>query len=282
MSIDFRTHDLIEKALSEDIGTGDVTTLWTVPEGHRNRAHIVAKQPLIVSGLDVAEEVFRRVDDQIQVTRRIGDGEAAGVEDVVCTIEGSTRGILTGERVALNFLGHLSGIATFTHRFVEAIQGTETKVIDTRKTTPGWRALEKQAVVDGGGTNHRHGLYDMVLIKDNHIAAAGEPEQAIARVRHHNTEGLPVEIEVTTVQQLTRVLPLGVDRVLLDNMSLETLRECVRRVEAMGERRPQTEASGNVSLGTVRSIAETGVDLISVGALTHSAPVADFSLRVVG
>lgn len=272
----------IEEALAEDVGTGDVTTQWTVPEGLRNRAHIVAKQPLVVSGVDVARAVFLAVDPELTVEVHVSDGSSAADQEVVCRIEGSTRSILTAERVALNFLGHLSGIATFTRRFVEAIQGTGAQVIDTRKTTPGWRQLEKRAVRHGGGTNHRMGLYDMVLVKDNHIAAAGSPEQALARVRHHNDRGLSVEIEVTTVQQLMRVLPLGVDRILLDNMSLELLRDCVRRVGALGDRRPSTEASGNVSLGTVRSIAETGVDLISVGALTHSAPVADLSLRVVG
>jgi len=282
MSIDAPTRALIEDALAEDIGEGDVTTLWTVPEKRTNQAHIVAKQSLVVSGVDVAVEVLRRVGPTLEIDVRLGNGHAADVGDVICSVSGPTRSILTAERVALNFLGHLSGIATFTRRFVDAIDGTDARIVDTRKTTPGWRQMEKRAVRHGGGENHRHGLYDMVLIKDNHIAAAGEPEQALARVKHHNTNGLPVEIEVTTVQQLTRVLPFGVDRVLLDNMSLEMLRDCVRRVQAWGDRRPLTEASGNVSLGTVRSIAETGVDLISVGALTHSAPVADFSLRVVG
>jgi nicotinate-nucleotide pyrophosphorylase (carboxylating) len=196
-------------------------------------------------------------------------------------VEGPARALLTGERTALNFLGHLSGIATLTRRFVDAVRGTGASIIDTRKTTPGWRILEKKAVRDGGGRNHRMGLYDMVMIKDNHIAAAGGIEAAVARVRKANDRDLPVEVEVTTIQELIRVLPLRVDRVLLDNMPLETLREAIRRVEAAPLPRPETEASGNVLLGSARSIAETGVDLISVGALTHSAPNADLSMRVV-
>ncbi len=273
---------LIEAALHEDIGAGDFTTLWTVPQEATSRAVIVAKQPLTISGIGLACAVFEETGPDLEVDIEIGDGHRANNEQVVITIAGRTRGILTGERVALNFLGHLSGIATFTHRFVEAVAGTEAVIVDTRKTTPGWRQLEKRAVEDGGGTNHRIGLYDMVMVKDNHIAAVGGVEHAVARVRHHNQAGIPVQVEVTSIHQLTRVLPLGVDRILLDNMSLETLREAVRRVRAYGERAPVTEASGNVSLGTVRSVAETGVDQISVGALTHSAPVADLSLRVVG
>lgn len=273
---------LITAALAEDIGPGDFTTLWTVPEERTNRAVIVAKQPLTISGLDLVREVFSVTGPDLDLEVEVADGSRAENEQVVLHLEGRTRGILTGERVALNFLGRLSGIATFTHRFVEAVAGTDAEIIDTRKTTPGWRLLEKRAVLHGGGTNHRMGLHDMVMVKDNHIAAAGGIEQAVARVRHHNSEALPVQVEVTTIHELTRVLPLGVDRILLDNMSLETLREAVRRVRGLGERAPITEASGNVTLGTVRSIAETGVDQISVGALTHSAPVADLSLRVVG
>lgn len=273
---------LITAALAEDIGPGDFTTLWTVPEERTNKAVIVAKQPLTISGLDLVREVFAITGPDLNIEVDVPDGSPAENEQVVLRLQGRTRGILTGERVALNFLGRLSGIATFTHRFVEAVAGTDAEIIDTRKTTPGWRVLEKRAVKHGGGTNHRMGLHDMVMVKDNHIAAAGGIEQAVARVRHHNAAGLPVQVEVTTIHELTRVLPLGVDRILLDNMSLETLREAVRRVRSMGERAPITEASGNVALGTVRSIAETGVDQISVGALTHSAPVADLSLRVVG
>ncbi len=273
---------LIASALEEDIGAGDFTTQWTVPAESVNRAVVVAKQPLTVSGIELARAVFARVAPDLDVLVEVDDGGSAANEQVVARIHGKTRGILTGERVALNFLGRLSGVATFTRRFVEAVAGTGAEIIDTRKTTPGWRVLEKRAVRDGGGTNHRMGLFDMVMIKDNHIAAAGGPEEAVARVRDHNHLGIPVQVEVTSIEELTRVLPLGVDRILLDNMALDVLRDAVRRVHDYGEPAPVTEASGNVSLATVRSIAETGVDQISVGALTHSAPVADFSLRIVG
>ena len=271
---------LVEAALGEDVGGGDVTSLWTVPDTSEIGAVVVAKQPLVPSGVEIARSVFLRVDDRIDVTIHRTDGSSAVPGDPVLELRGPTRGILVAERTALNFLGRLSGIATYTRRFVDAVEGTGARIIDTRKTTPGWRTIEKAAVRHGGGTNHRMGLFDMVMVKDNHIAAAGGVEQAVARVRHHNTQGLEVEVEVTTIHELMRLLPLGVDRVLLDNMPLETLQEAVRRVRSLGEGRPLTEASGNVTLGTVRAIAETGVDFISVGALTHSAPVADLSLRV--
>jgi len=272
---------LIEDALREDVGDGDVTTQWTVPEEGRSLARIVAKQPLVVSGAEIARAVCERVDARLETEVLKSDGRDADAHDDVIVLEGPTRGILMAERTALNFLGRLSGIATYTRRFVDAVAGTGARIIDTRKTTPGWRRIEKAAVLHGGGANHRMGLYDMVMIKDNHIAAAGGIEHAVARVRHHNAQRLEVEVEVTTLHELTRVLPLGVDRVLLDNMPLEMLQESVRRVRALGEGRPSVEASGNVTLGTVRSIAEAGVDYISVGALTHSAPVADLSLRVI-
>ena len=273
---------LVELALAEDVGAGDFTTEWTVPADTRAVAHIVAKQPLVVSGTAVARAAFTAVDRDIGCEARAGDGQAVDVGDVVLALEGPARGLLTGERTALNFLGRLSGIATLTRSFVNAVEGTEARILDTRKTTPGMRGLEKQAVIDGGGLNHRRGLYDMVMVKDNHIEAAGGLEAAVARVKHANQAGLPVEVEVTSVAELIRLLPLGVDRVLLDNMAVETLRECVRRVASHPGARVETEASGNVNLATVRAIAETGVDYVSVGALTHSAAVADLSMRVVG
>ncbi|MEZ4414386.1 MAG: carboxylating nicotinate-nucleotide diphosphorylase [Gemmatimonadota bacterium] len=276
-----RVSTLIRLALEEDVDGGDVTTEWTVPAEAMSRALIVAKQPLVVSGATVAREVFRAVEGAVRVEVLHGDGEHVETGGTVLSLEGSARGLLTAERTALNFLGRLSGIATLTRRFVEAVEGTGCRILDTRKTTPGWRGLEKEAVRHGGAQNHRHGLYDMVMVKDNHIAAAGGIEAALARVRHGNRGGLPVEVEVTSIAELVRVLPLGVDRVLLDNMSVETLRECVRRVKDYASKRPETEASGNVTLGTVRAIAQTGVDFVSVGALTHSAATADLSMRVV-
>ncbi len=275
-----KIRDLVDAALREDVGSGDVTTTWTVPETSRSSASIVAKQHLVISGMDVARSVFERVDPGLQITVEKGDGEPADDGEAVMGIVGSTRAILVAERTALNFLGRLAGVATYTRRFVDAVAGTGARIMDTRKTTPGWRPLEKEAVVHGGGVNHRQGLYDMVMVKDNHIAAAGGIEHAVARVRHHNAANLEIEVEVTTIHELTRLLPLRVDRVMLDNMSLGTLQEAVRRVRALGDARPLTEASGNVTLGTVRSIAEAGVDFISVGALTHSAPVADLSLQI--
>jgi len=196
-------------------------------------------------------------------------------------VRGRTRSLLVGERTALNFLGRLSGIATLTRRFVDAVAGTGTRILDTRKTTPGWRLLEKAAVRSGGGQNHRVGLHDMVLVKDNHADACGGVAKAAMAAMEANDQGLAVEVEVRTLEELEEVLPLRPDRLLLDNMAQETLRAAVARVRREGPRRPETEASGNVTLANVRAVAETGVDFISVGALTHSAPSADVSMRVV-
>ncbi len=271
---------LIEAALAEDVGSGDVSTIWTVPADAVSTARIVAKQPLVLFGLSAVEAVFARVDRRVRVDRVADDGGAVEPGRVVVELQGPTRALLTGERVALNFLGRLSGIATLTRTFVDAVAHTEARIIDTRKTTPGWRRLEKAAVVAGGGTNHRMGLYDMVMIKDNHIAAAGGIEAAVRSVQGQNQAGLPVEVEVRSLDELETILPLGVDRVLLDNMSPEDMAVAVARVRELRDHRPALEASGNVNLSTVRSVAETGVDLISVGALTHSAPTADLSMRV--
>jgi nicotinate-nucleotide pyrophosphorylase (carboxylating) len=272
---------LIRAALAEDVGPGDWTTLWTVDPGARGTAEIVAKGEVVVAGVDVAVEVFKRVDPDVTASVLVRDGQAVKPGGVILRLEGPLRGILTGERTALNFLGRLSGVATLTRRFVNAVGGIGAEIQDTRKTTPGWRVLEKEAVRAGGGANHRMGLYDMVLVKDNHLAAAGGVRAAVERVRRENRDGLPVEVEVRTLQELEEVLALGVERILLDNMNPETMAEAVRRIRALGLRRPMVEASGNVTLESVRRVAETGVDIISVGALTHSAPVADLSLRVV-
>ena len=272
---------LISLALEEDVGSGDVTTLWTVDAEAKGGAAIVAKEPLVVAGTDAALRVFHRVDPQLDLKVVVADGEGAGEGEVVMRIQGSLRSILTAERTALNFLGRLSGISTLTRRFVREVVGTGATILDTRKTTPGWRVLEKAAVLAGGGGNHRMGLHDMVLVKDNHLAAAGGVLAAMERVRKENTAGLPVEVEVGTLGELAEALSVKVDRILLDNMSLETMAQAVTRTRALGEDRPKLEASGNMTLDRVRSVAETGVDFISVGALTHSAPVADFSLRVL-
>ena len=267
-------------ALAEDVGDGDWTTEWTVSGSSRARAEVVAKQDLVVSGTEVAARVFAAVEAELSVDVRVQEGARAEPGDVVLAVEGPTRGILTAERCALNFLGRLSGIATLTERYVRRVEGTGARVVDTRKTTPGWRVLEKAAVRAGGGANHRMGLYDMILIKDNHIAAAGGIGAAVARVRER-PDRLPIEVEVRTLEELAEVIPLEVDRVLLDNMSVELLAEAVRRTHEAAVPRPELEASGNVTLDNVRTVAETGVDLISVGALTHSAAAADLSLSLL-
>ena len=271
---------LVRAALAEDVGPGDWTTAWTVESGTPGRAEIVAKAELVVAGIPPAVAVFSAVDPNLAVKVLRGDGQAAHPGDVVLEVSGSAAAILTAERTALNFLGRLSGVATLTRRFVDAVAGTGARVVDTRKTTPGWRGLEKAAVRAGGGSNHRMGLWDMVMIKDNHIAAAGGITAAVERVRAHNRQGLPIELEVRTDAELDEALALGVHRILLDNMDVAALRRSVERANRLGAKRPELEASGNVTLATIRDVAATGVDLVSVGALTHSAPVADLSLRM--
>ncbi|NOX44170.1 MAG: carboxylating nicotinate-nucleotide diphosphorylase [Caldiserica bacterium] len=267
---------LIERALREDIGPGDVTTDATIPPEARGRGAIVAKAHGIICGLPVAAAVFRAVDGGISLSPRARDGEPVQPGDVVAEVEGPLRGILTAERTALNFLARLSGIATLTSRFVEAAAPYRAVILDTRKTTPGWRYLEKYAVRCGGGRNHRMGLYDMVLIKDNHIAACGSIAEAVRRVRAAGVT-LPVEVEVRNLEELREALELGVDRILLDNFRVEEIAEAVR----IAAGRVPLEASGGVRLENVAEIAATGVDYISVGALTHSAPALDLSLELV-
>jgi nicotinate-nucleotide pyrophosphorylase (carboxylating) len=270
---------LIQAALDEDVGPGDFTTLWTVPPERRAEALIVAKAPGVVAGSEVAAEVFRRVDPSLRVEVAAPDGTALEPGGVVMRVTGSARSILTAERTALNFMQRLSGVATVTRRYVEAVAGTGARVIDTRKTTPGMRALEKEAVVAGGGTNHRHGLHDMVMIKDNHIAAAGGITAAVEAVRAHNDRGLAVEVETTNLDEVREALATSADRIMFDNMPPGLMRQAVEIVRASG-RRPETEASGGITLDTIRAAAETGVDFISVGALTHSAPALDLSLQL--
>ena len=272
---------IIARALAEDVGDGDVTTKWTVPFAKRADAVITAKADGVIAGLDVARWVFEAIDEAIAFAARVKDGERVGAGDVLAEVSGSARGLLTGERVALNFLQRMSGIATMTAQFVEAAQGTNAQILDTRKTAPGLRALDKYAVVAGGGTNHRAGLYDMVLIKENHIEAADGIGPALLAVwKGMDFEGrdVRVEVEVETLSQLDEVLVLGADRVMLDNMSLNDMREAVRRVRQLKGKRPELEASGKVSLEGVRAIAETGVDFISIGALTHSVQALDISM----
>lgn len=271
---------LVEWALAEDVGDGDRTTCWTVPAAAATRAEIVARESGVIAGLALAEMVFRELDEAVVFRVLAGEGAAVAAGEVVVALEGRTRAILTGERTALNFLQRLSGIATLARRFVDEVAGTGVDILDTRKTTPGWRLLEKAAVRAGGARNHRMGLHDAVLIKDNHIAAAGGIASAVAAVRRANDAGLEVEVEVRSTEELQEVLRLGVDRVLLDNMDLPQLEAAVRLARA-AERPPRLEASGNMTLDRVRAVAATGVDCISVGALTHSAAALDLSLRVL-
>lgn len=268
--------DGIRRALAEDVGSGDATTNSIVPLAAKARVQIVAKQSGVIAGLDVARTVFVQFDDQIVFTPRVRDGSAVSQGQVVVDVYGLARALLTGERTALNFLGRMSGIATLTRQFVEAVAGTRAVILDTRKTAPGLRTIDKLAVILGGGQNHRHGLFDMVLIKDNHIDYAGSLGEAVRRVRDSGTN-LEIEVEARSIREVREALALKVERILLDNMTPEIMREAVQ----LNRGAAKLEASGNVTLATVREIAETGVDYISVGALTHSPPTFDVSLKWV-
>ncbi|MGR9147583.1 carboxylating nicotinate-nucleotide diphosphorylase (plasmid) [Rhizobium leguminosarum] len=269
---------LVRAALLEDLGlAGDITSASVIPRDHRSTVVMAARQPGVIAGLDAAELAFALVDPEIVMRRHLQDGDAVKPGDVIATIEGPSRGLLSAERTALNFLGHLSGIATVTAGIAAAISGTKASVACTRKTTPGLRALEKYAVRAGGGMNHRFALYDAVLIKDNHVAIAGGVAEAIRRARAGVGHMVKIEVEVDTLDQLREAMETGVDAVLLDNMTPDQLREAVAIVAG----RAITEASGRVTPTTAAAIAASGVDLISVGWLTHSAPVLDIGLDFV-
>jgi nicotinate-nucleotide pyrophosphorylase (carboxylating) len=266
---------LVRNALLEDLGlAGDITSAAVIPEDHRSTVVMEARQPGVIAGLDAAELAFQLVDPTIVMRRHVSDGAAVKPGEVIATIEGSSRAILTGERTALNFLGHLSGIATVTAGIVAAIDGTNASVACTRKTTPGLRVLEKYAVRAGGGVNHRFALSDAVLIKDNHVAIAGSVAEAIRRAKAGAGHMVKIEVEVDTLKQLREAMEVGVDAVLLDNMTPDELREAVAIVAG----RAITEASGRVTPQTAGAIAASGVDLISVGWVTHSAPTLDIGL----
>ncbi|MBP2510525.1 nicotinate-nucleotide pyrophosphorylase (carboxylating) [Agrobacterium tumefaciens] len=266
---------LVRNALLEDLGlAGDITSAAVIPADHRSVVVMAAREPGVIAGLDAADLAFQLVDPAIVMKRHVQDGASVAPGDIIATIEGPSRGLLTAERTALNFLGHLSGIASVTAKIVAAIAGSKASVACTRKTTPGLRALEKYAVRAGGGMNHRFALYDAVLIKDNHIAVAGGVRDAIRRARQGVGHLVKIEVEVDTLAQLRDVMDEGVDAVLLDNMTPEQLREAVGMVAG----RAITEASGRINPQTAAAIATTGIDLISVGWLTHSAPVLDIGL----
>ena len=269
--------DLIEKALSEDIGDGDVTTSAIMTTPQALTGHLLAREPLVVAGIDVFSRVYAQLDSDLQVTRHCEDGEEVSTGDTIAVLTGEAASLLQGERVALNFIQRLSGIATITRAFVGKVKAYPVKILDTRKTTPGWRSLEKYAVQVGGGENHRLGLFDAVLIKDNHISAAGSIGEAVRRVREHLHEEFSVEVETRNLTEVREALASGVNTIMLDNMSTEMMREAVTMIKG----KALVEASGGVTLDTVEEIARTGVDCISVGALTHSARAVDISFTFV-
>jgi len=268
----------VQLALAEDIGTGDVTTLATIPEQLPARAAMRAREPLVVCGLEFAEAAFHHLCDEVNIVHRVKEAEQVSAGKVLLELHGPAPPLLTAERVALNFMQRLSGVATLTSQFVQAVAGTRAQILDTRKTTPGWRRFEKYAVTCGGGRNHRFGLHDMILIKDNHLAAlkGASPNSvaaavALARARYPK---LKIEVEADTLDQVEQALAVGVDVILLENMNPLQLRLAVQKCKG----RAQSEASGGVSLASIRSVAETGVEFISVGALTHSARAVDIGL----
>ena len=267
---------LIALALEEDLGRGDVTSEAIFDAQAKVSGQIVAKEPLTVAGLAIAAEVFKRVDEATRFAARVDDGQRMGKGEIVAVVEGRTRALLSAERTALNFLQRLSGVATLTRRFVDAVAGTGARIVDTRKTTPGWRALDKEAVRAGGGANHRVDLAAGVLIKDNHVAACGGVKAAVERARAHAPHSLRVEVEVTELLQIDEALAAGADIILLDNFDPAQVK---RAVEQIGDR-AIVEVSGGITLETVRAFAEAGPDLISVGALTHSARAVDLSLEM--
>lgn len=267
----------IRDVLNEDLGAGDLTTESLVPVGHKSVAVLLAKQDGVIAGLPVAEMVFQELDPSIRFTLLKEEGDRVTKGTYIARIEGSTRAILTGERVALNLLQRMSGIATLTRQLVDLVDGLSCHVLDTRKTTPGLRQLEKYAVRMGGGTNHRFGLSHGVMLKDNHIAMAGSIKKAVEAVRKRVGHMVQVEVEADTLEQVKEILELDVDAILLDNMSVTTLREAVKLID----RKKWVEASGGITPETIRSIAETGVDAVSLGFLTHSAQAMDISLDFV-
>jgi nicotinate-nucleotide pyrophosphorylase (carboxylating) len=265
---------LIEQALQEDIHTGDITTQAVVPGVRPASARLIAKEPLVVAGLFVAQRVFHRINPDVVFAACLAEGASAEKGSILATVQGNAADLLMAERVSLNLLQRMCGIATLTSRYVQAVSGTKARIVDTRKTTPGLRELEKYAVRVGGGINHRTGLYDGVLIKENHIAAAGGITEAVNRARAYIPHTLKIEIETETPEQVQEALASGADIIMLDNMDCDTMRHCVGLING----RAQVEASGGVSLDSVRAIAETGVDIISIGALTHSPRAMDVSM----
>ena len=270
---------MIRLALAEDVRSGDVTSAWTIPENQNQHARLIAKEDGVLAGLPVIELVFAELNANVNVTLHKQDGDVVKKGDLFAELEGSTRDLLTGERTLLNFIQQLSGVASVAHTFQKALEGGKTKVLDTRKTLPGFRTLQKYAVRVGGGSNHRMGLFDMVLVKDNHIAAAGGVLEALEVVRKNNTENLMVEMEVESLEDLKKLLNKGVDVIMLDNMSNEMMAEALKIIKESGDK-VLVEGSGNMTLERAKEIATLGLDYISVGALTHSVRALDISMRI--
>lgn len=277
MEREYLIEKIISLAIEEDINTGDITTNALIPEESRATAEMTAKAPGIVSGLDIALKVFKYLDNNTLWTPLVKEGESVSKGDKIARIEGSYRALLTAERTALNILQRMSGIATATAIFVKELEGTKTRLLDTRKTAPGMRLLDKMAVKAGGATNHRMGLYDMALIKDNHIKVAGGITNAVKQVRDSIPAGIKIEVEVTDLNETREALAAGADIIMLDNMSNEAMAEAVKVID----RRAETEASGNMNVRRLKEVAATGVDYISVGALTHSVTALDISMNIV-
>ena len=273
MNLAPKIKEIIVRALNEDIAEGDATTFSIIHPNDEFYGEFISRQDGVIAGLDVASLVFNVLDEKVQFSNRKDDGAKIKAGEIIATVEGPGTALLSGERVALNFLQRMSGVATVTRKFVEATHGTKAKILDTRKTVPGLRILDKLAVSLGGGVNHRHGLYDMILIKENHVEAAGSISEAVARVRRGKYKDLVIEVEVKNILELEETIKLQVDRILLDNMNFEEMTKAVRMVDG----KVPLEASGNVTIDTVKHVALTGVDFISVGALTHSVKAMDIS-----
>jgi nicotinate-nucleotide pyrophosphorylase (carboxylating) len=287
MNLQFPTKDaltLISLALDEDIRSGDFTSLWTLPASQIQTAALIAKENGVIAGLPIIQLVFDSLckgkNEKVKIETFVSDGDPVKTGDKIALFTGEAKTLLSGERVMLNFLQQLSGVASITSKFASALKGGKTKVLDTRKTIPGFRALQKYAVLAGGGANHRMGLWDMVLVKDNHIAASGGVLEAWEKVKRHNAQNLKVEIEVENLEQLKSLLGLGVNRIMLDNMDNDAMREAVRLARESGDP-AELEASGNMTLERAREIADIGLDFISVGALTHSVKALDISMRII-
>ncbi len=275
-NLDEYMEQLVRASLAEDIGTGDITTAAIVPERKQARARVMAGESMVVAGLDVMELVFKMVDDTLEIGREVKEGAYIRGGRTIATIKGRVKSILTAERVALNFLQRLSGIATLTRRFVERVRGREVNILDTRKTTPCMRFLEKYAVRVGGGLNHRFGLFDAILIKDNHIAVAGSIEKAIRKVRRRYGKDKPIEVEVKSLKEVKEALKSGADIIMLDNMNPEKVKKALKIISG----KAVAEVSGGVNLDNIEEFAETGVRYISIGALTHSAGAVDISIEI--